>query len=165
MSMSMRRAFLIDFAFLLNMLVLGGITALAAGPERPQRNDPSRRDKPPSHRGGPAIVPRMQGTPAFTVEDVKLYYQSHSFSAGPTVLGEPPTIESIRFMTSLEAEELLRTFIGLPDSAMVCVVKFLGPFYPTHVSVPPGQALPRTVDRGLEVFDAQTGNRLLWGFF
>jgi hypothetical protein len=164
MPMRIRCVFFEGLAFLLIMLVVGGITAFATGPKRPQSNDPSRHNKPSSPQGAPAIIPRIHGTPAFTVEDVRLYYQSHPFSAGPTVSGVPPTIESTRFMTSHEAEVLLQVFIGRPDSAMVCVVEVLGPFYPTYVSVPPGQALPKTVDRGVAVFDAQTGNLLLWGF-
>ena len=54
-------------------------------------------------------------------------------------------------------------YISRPDSALVCYVELRGPFFPTHVSVPPGQALPETVDGGIEVFDAQTGNLLVWG--
>jgi hypothetical protein len=54
-------------------------------------------------------------------------------------------------------------FVGIPDSGMVCYVELYGPFYTTMISVPPGQTLPPTIDKGVEVFDAQTGNLLLWG--
>jgi hypothetical protein len=56
----------------------------------------------------PAIIPRIEGIPAFTSEDVKLHYQSHfSFSTGPSVSCAPPTIESIKFITSGEAQVLM----------------------------------------------------------
>ena len=54
-------------------------------------------------------------------------------------------------------------YISRPDGALVCYVELHGPFLPTIVSVPPGQALPATFDRGIEVFDVQTGNLLVWG--
>ncbi len=129
------------------------------------------RDRPfPKHnklmpsRGVPAITPTRHGTPAFTAADVRRYYLIHSFSAGPTVSGAPPTIVSIRFITTKDAQALMGGEpIGLPDNAMVCYVELRGPFYPKYVSVPPGQTLPATFDAGVEVFDAQTGNLLLWG--
>src|SRR5579859_3935767 len=113
----------VDFAFLLSILVLGRITAFATVPRGPQSNHPSRCNQPSLSQGPPAITPSIHGTPAFTVENVRLYYQSHPFSAGPTVSGIPPTIKSVTFMTSHEFEVLRGTFIGLPDSAMVCVVE------------------------------------------
>lgn len=113
--------------------------------------------------GVPAIIPKNNGTPAFTAADVNLYYLNHSFSAGPTVSGAPPTVESVKFMTSGEARTLMKgEYIGIPDSAMVCYVVLRGPFYPMNVSVPPGQAPPAILDTGIEVFDAHTGNLLLW---
>ena len=123
----------------------------------------SQSSGPAPSRGAPAITPRIKGVPAFTAGDVGLYYQNHSFSAGPTVSGAPPTIVSVRFITSQEAQVLMGgESVGLPGNALVCYVELRGPFYPKLVSVPPGQELPTTVDTGIEVFDAQTGNILLW---
>lgn len=136
----------------------------SSGPSPSRGNGTPQNPQSSGSPGAPAIVPRTQGSPAFTADDVKIYYQSHSFSAGPTVSGAAPTITSIRFITSQQAQALMHgEFVGLPASAMVCYVALHGPFYPTLVSVPPGQTLPATVDNGFEVFDAHTGNLLLWG--
>jgi hypothetical protein len=146
----------------MRILITGGMKALATNGPIPPRFP---RNRTPSHvTGVPAITPRTQSTPAFTVEDVRAYYQTNPFHGGPTVSGTPPTIVSIKFITSQQARTLMGDeSVSRPDGALVCYVELLGPFFPTCVSVPPGQALPATVDGGVEVFDVQTGNLLVWG--
>jgi hypothetical protein len=54
---------------------------------------------------------------------------------------------------------------GLPDDAMVCYVELRGPFNPVMMSIPPGAGgQQKPVETGEEVFDAETGNLLEWGF-
>jgi hypothetical protein len=71
---------------------------------------------------------------------------------------------AVDYITSKEASQRLKdASIGLAASAMVYYVKWHGPFNPkTRISAPPGAILPASVSEGVEVFDAQTGNLLLW---
>jgi hypothetical protein len=103
--------------------------------------------------------------PAFTVEDMKAYLQSApSCAGGPTLSGQPPTIETLEFVGCKELTDRLNLFIGLPDDALVCYVVLRGPFRLTLMSYPPGavQGIPvsETVE---EIYDARTGDLLVWG--
>ncbi len=102
-------------------------------------------------------------SPSFTTSDVRAFLRIHPFVSGPPVKGATPTIVEIKFMTSKQASVLMRgESVGLPDTAIVCYVKFHGPFTQVNASVSPGaKPLPPT-DTGVEIFDGQTGNLLMW---
>lgn len=103
--------------------------------------------------------------PAFTVDDMRAYLQSAPrCDLGPTLSGEPPTVESIEFATSRDLRERLHTDIGLPDDALACFVVLRGPFHLTGISLAPGTVVhgTPTCDIVGEIYDARTG-RLLVG--
>ncbi|MEO6893196.1 MAG: hypothetical protein ABI324_29790 [Ktedonobacteraceae bacterium] len=97
------------------------------------------------------------------MSDVQTYVTSHTFPAGPTVHGAPPKIEAIQLMTSGEAASKTGEYTGLTDNASVYYVLVRGPFIPINVKLPPGSQPPGTVEEGWEIFDAHTGNILVWG--
>lgn len=115
--------------------------------------------------GIPAIQPTLpiSSSPRFTTADVKAYLSTHPFMSGPPVKGVTPTIVEIKFMTSKQASALMRgESVGLPDSSLVCYVKLHGPFTQSNASVPPGAKQLPSVEFGVEIFDGQTGNLLMW---
>ncbi len=102
--------------------------------------------------------------PAFTVEDMKVYLQSApSCSGGPTLSGQPPTIDTLEFVGCKELTDRLNLWIGLPDDTLVCYVVLRGPFWLTLMSYPPGavQGIPVSETVG-EIYDARTGALLVW---
>ena len=112
--------------------------------------------------GTPAITPRSSGTPAFSSSDVRQYVVTHQFSGGPTVAQSSPSIVELEFISSKQAKQQLDgTSPGLPDNALVCFVVMKGPFLLTADSQPSRLHVP-TVNTGIEVFDAHTGNQLVW---
>lgn len=164
-------------SLLVVVLLIGGIAALVlatngagetttqapttAGP--PGTSGTQSTAASASQPGEPAITPTQKGVPAFTVADVRQYLATHAFPGGPTVSGAPSTIVQIVFITSKQASELMQgESIGLPDKALVCYVELHGPFLLTKAHTPPGQPTP-VAPNGELVFDAQTGNLLLWG--
>lgn len=117
----------------------------------------------PSWRSALKLTPGK--VPAFTADDMRSYLQSAPLSAGgPTLWGDPPTIETLEFMGCKELTDRLSLFIGLPDDALVCYVVLRGPFWMTNVSYPPGShhgvGVSQTVQ---EIYDAGAGQLLVWG--
>ncbi|HVB21049.1 MAG TPA: hypothetical protein VNG51_03775 [Ktedonobacteraceae bacterium] len=118
--------------------------------------------------GMPAIRPHpvssSPGTPSFTVDDVKAYIPTATEPRLVPVLGAHLTIEQVLFVLSKEATQLMRgESPGLPDDALVCFVLLKGPFY-VKVGYAPGTlANPAATAPAIaEVFDAHTGNILVW---
>jgi len=111
--------------------------------------------------GVPAITPRNDCTPSFTVQDVLDYESAHPFA---TMRSEPvgkPTITKIWFITSAEASgQMAGESIGLSDDAVVCYVEFHGTF---RSYGPPGSKPVEHTGTGVQVFDAHTGNLLVEG--
>lgn len=123
----------------------------------------------PQSVGMPAIVVKntakqiAPNTSRISETDVKNYVTSHPFQGGSAVPGTTPKIVAINYMTSKEASQLLNNeSIGLADTAMVYYVKWQGPFKPNTSVAPPKAIFPTSVSSGVEIFDAQTGNLLLW---
>lgn len=110
--------------------------------------------------GRPALKLNPGQVPTFTVDDMKAYLQGASeCSLGPTLSGEPPTVESVEFASIKELRERLHVYIGPSDDAPVCLVVLRGPFHLTQISLAPG-----TVVYGIpwcnivgEIYDAITG--------
>jgi hypothetical protein len=114
-----------------------------------------------------AIMPHSNTVPAFTAEDVKRYFQTHTFPGGPTTQGQPIRVDTVQFLRAGDARSrfLQGENLGVPDTELVCYVVLDGPFTLTNVELPPGtkSAQVPVVQKGVEVFDARTGNMLLWG--
>lgn len=137
---------------------------------------------PPVHRafqvsqsyvvGNPAIQPHLSQNgvePAFTQDDVITFFQKYGFYAGPVVPGAHLKILTIQFVTASKASQLMvGESVGRPDNALVCYVKVEGPFFLTniHGGPPrPNSKVPTTAKYGDAVFDAHTGNLLVWGVY
>ena len=120
--------------------------------------------------GLPAIHPSLAAasslatpTARFTIADVQAYLQNHPFVGGHIVKGATARIVTTQFMTSSQASALMYgAETGLPTTATVCYAKIQGPFTQESAPIAPGaQQLP-TVAYAIEIFDAQTGNLLMW---
>ncbi len=118
----------------------------------------------PFDEGSPLEL-TSNGVPAFTLEDMREYLQSTpSCALGPTVTGQPPTIETVEFVRCRELTDRLHLYFGLADDALVCYVVLRGPFYPAGVSYAAGsQHVAGVCNRAQEIYDAQTGRLLLIG--
>jgi hypothetical protein len=103
--------------------------------------------------------------PAFTADDMRSYLQSAPVCAGgPTLSGDPPTIETLEFVGCKELTDRLNLYIGLPDDALVCYVVLRGPFHLRRISYPPGSLHGVPVSQTVEeIYDAGTGRLLVWG--
>ena len=116
--------------------------------------------------GRPALKLHPGQVPTFTADDMKAYLQgAPECSLGPTLSGEPPTVESVEFANVKELRERLRVWISPDDNALVCVVVLRGPFHLTKISFPPGKVvygIPWCNIVG-EIYDAVTGNILCMG--
>ncbi len=114
---------------------------------------------PPS-AGVPAITHAGGGPP--TSADVKAFVTKHGFPGGKTVSGGAPTVLQITLMSAKQAKALLKgESTDRPDTAMVFYVQLQGPFV-LSMPTPPG-IKPITVQKGEELFDATTGNLILFG--
>lgn len=121
--------------------------------------------------GTPAIQPHLSQNgsgPAFTQEDVAAYLNKYGFL--PVVAGAHLTILTIQFVTARQASQLMvGESVGRPDGALVCYVKVEGPFLLINIHGPPprpnAKAPPTTAKYGDTVFDAHTGNLLVWGVY
>jgi NarL family two-component system response regulator LiaR len=113
----------------------------------------------------PALKLNPGQVPAFTVEDMRAYLQgAPSCALGPTLSGEPPTVESVEFVSCKELRDRLHVHIGWDDDALVCFVVLRGPFNPTMMSRPPGSRPgSRYCERVGEIYDASTGRLLVTG--
>lgn len=108
--------------------------------------------------GLPAITPRNDCTPSFTVQDVTTFERAHPAGNNRMTPIGTPKLTKVLFITSAEASKRLgNTSIGLPDDALVCVVELYGPY---RVYPPMGPVSEHTGTM-YEVFDAHTGNLLL----
>lgn len=110
----------------------------------------------------------INGTPAFTLADVRQALQTHSFRGGPILSGEQPVIETVAFMTMKELAAHLAALTGhvvtpgAYPNRLVSYAQLRGPFFMAAQSVPAGGQIP-TAARGFEVFDAHTGQLFEWG--
>jgi hypothetical protein len=105
-------------------------------------------------------------TPAFTRNDVIAYFNAHGFYAGPLVPGAHLKILMIQFVTAKQASNLMKgESVGRPDDYLVCYVRVQGPFLLKDISAPPNAKTSPTAKIGDAVFDAHTGNLLVWGTY
>jgi hypothetical protein len=78
---------------------------------------------------------------------------------GSSVIGSGRII-NLEAFSNLLGGEYVSPFESLP----VYVVVLSGPFFMENILVPTGTKIP-TANQVVEVFDAQTGNALLWGIY
>jgi hypothetical protein len=120
--------------------------------------------------GNPAIqthAPATSSGPAFTQNDVVAFFNKYGFFAGPVVAGSHLRVLTIQFVTARQASQLMQgESVGRPDDALVCYVKVEGPFLLTNLHGGPANVkTPTTARYGDAVFDAHTGNILVWGVY
>ncbi len=119
--------------------------------------------------GAPAIQPHASQNapagPAFTQADVIAYLDKYGFL--PLAPGAHLQILTIQFVPAKQASQLMDgESVGRPDDYLVCYVKVQGPFLLTGIPVPPeAKKVPTTARYGDEVFDAHTGNLIVWGVY
>ena len=115
-----------------------------------------------SNDGAPAI-PAHQDNTLITVPEVENYGLTHPCAVGPTVSGNTPGIIVIQLMTSRNASNVMHgEYVGLPDDALVYYVLLKGPFIPVGIITVTSVRIS-SVDLIEEVFDAYSGNELVWG--
>lgn len=116
----------------------------------------------------PHASPNASG-PAFSAADVAAFLNKYGFYAGPLVKGAHLKILTIQFVTAAQASKLMYgESVGRPDNYLVCYVKVQGPFLLTYVHDGPnlpGIKTMTTAKIGDAVFDAHTGNILVWGIY
>ncbi len=114
--------------------------------------------------GVPAISPTLPGKiPAYTTEDVRRYISSHALPAGLTVSGKQPAITKIEFISAHQANLLLQgKSIERPDTALVCYVELNGLFFKNSGSSSGATPPSATNSTAIEIFDAKTGNMLMY---
>jgi hypothetical protein len=160
------------FLAILILVVCGAVIALSY--TAPQVAATSTMDTQPTQTsisqssngpGRPAIKPSLPifATVRITSADVNSYLQTHPFVGGPLMKGANSPIVSLQFVTSKQASTLMNGEpTGLADTAMVCYVKLQGPFSPSAASLPPQAQKFSSATYAVEIFDAQTGNLLMW---
>src|SRR5690349_22113054 len=113
----------------------------------------------------PPLKLTSKWTPSFTADDMRAYLQgAPECSLGPTLSEQPPTIESVEFVTCKELTDRIKVYIGPDDDALVCYVVLRGPFLLALMSLPPGaNPGPHFSERVLEIYDASTGTLLVSG--
>ena len=147
-------------------LMLGWLTALSVGDAQETRGGPSDQGirnvpqplPPTPPLGSPAIRTTIAGTPAFTLEDAKQYVATHPL---PMAAGRDakPVITRAEFVTSQTVSERLNGITtGFPPNHLLCYVELQGPF---TFSGPRGAKV--TYNRGVLIFDANTGNLVIGG--
>jgi hypothetical protein len=164
--MRLRRLPILAVIALLAITLIGALFAVFSS-----ANATSFNSQPPLNHpqilyndGMSAIPPRTNGA-LLSTADVQNYVLTHPFRGGPTVSHQQPKIVKLQLMTSGQASNILGGEYVLPSaSSQVYLVVLSGPFFMENAHLPAGSKIP-TANQGVEVFDAQTGNMLLWGIY
>ncbi len=133
----------------------------ACAPPTTIRTSQAKHPAPGDYPGVPAIKPSMPGrVPAFTAADVCAYIHSHHFAGNL----DDSKITSIQFIPSSQAVALMKGEpTGVADTEIVCYVEFANINVTLNdVSRPYGAQAP-VIHTGQIVYNAATGNELVWG--
>jgi hypothetical protein len=164
--MHLRRLPILAVIALLALTLIGAVFAAFSSANATTSNPPPPLNHPQImyNDGSSAIPPNTNGT-LLSVTDVQHYVLTQPFPGGPTVSHQQPNIVKLQLMTSGQASNLLGgEYVSPSESLQVYFVVLSGPFFLENISVPTGTKIP-TVNQVVEVFDAQTGNLLLWGIY
>ena len=160
-----RKPVIIAVSILFILTIVGGILLNFAGVGAASANLPPPHQNHPyiNFNDGASAIPAHKGNTLLSVADVQQYVLTHPSSIGPTVSGGVPKIVVIQLMTSRNASRVMGgEDVGVPDDALVYYVLLKGPFIPEFILAITSVRIS-SVDRMEEVFDAYTGNQLLWG--
>ncbi len=142
----------------LAIVVAGGLGVTESRAQQPPQQPPIHAlpplNLPPTApAGSPAIKPRTDAIPAFSLDDAKKYVTTHPLPFGAVRDGKP-TVTRTEFLSSQQVSALLRgVTTGFTANHLLCYVELQGPFTFTG---PRGATA--TYNRGVLIFDAQTGN-------
>ena len=156
---------------MLSLVVIGALVIFAApralqalhfgGPDIREAKQVICPGPPASALGIPAITPRNDCTPSFTVQDVLDYENTHPFAAMRVEAVGKPTITKVWFITSgVASQQMSGESTGRSDDALVCYVELHGAF--RTGSAPGGEPTEHT-GIAVQIFDAHTGNLLVDG--
>jgi hypothetical protein len=110
---------------------------------------------------GDRAISSQQGVsgsgPSFTAADAAQFATTHRM--WHNLSNTPAHVIQVQFLTSQQLSQLLGgESTGLPDNTLVCYVELQGTF---TFQTPSGATV--TYSKGVEVFDAHTGNLLIAG--
>ena len=150
---------LLSLALLLAGCQLGGGQTVSTNPPPPPVPSlpPLSAITPnaPAPQGDPAIRPHLSAVPAFTTQDMTRYVTSHPLPGNSGT----PTITRNVFLPSQDVAARIGVPIGRAAAALVGYVELQGSFaFPNLLG-----GAPVTYSAAFEVFDAQTGNLLVYG--
>ena len=133
----------------------------ACAPPTTIRTSQAKHPAPGDYPGVPAIKPSMPGrVPAFTTADVCAYIHAHNFAPGI----DDSKITRILFIPSSEAFTLMKgEQTGIADNEMVCDVEFANINITLNDVPRPSGAPAPVIYTGQIVYNAATGNILVWG--
>ena len=164
--MHLRRLPIFTVIALLALTLVGALFAAFSSANATTSNPPPPLNHPKiiNNDGSSAIPPGTIGT-LLSVTEVQHYVLTQPFPGGPTVSHQQPKIVKLQLMTSGQASNLLGgEYVSPSASLQVYFVVLSGPFFMENILVPIGTKIP-TANQVVEVFDAQTGNSLLWGIY
>jgi hypothetical protein len=136
----------------------GGGTITVRPGTPPPFQTPSAPGAPDVGHGIPAINPTGAGVPAFTADDMSKYALNNPLP-GLVGQGGSPSVSRDEFLTSEVLALLLNTPTNQPDGTLLGYVELKGDF--SFPGADPDH--PLRFPYAYEVFDAKTGNLLLWG--
>jgi hypothetical protein len=164
--MHLRRLLILATIVLFALTLFGALFAAFSSANATTSNPPPPLNHPKIiyNDGMSAIPPRTNGT-LLSATDVQHYILTQPFRGGPTVSHQQPKIVKLQLITSGQASNLLGgEYVSPSESLQVYFVVLSGPFFMENIHVPIGTKIP-TANQVVEVFDAQTGNLLLWGIY
>ncbi|MGH2494833.1 MAG: hypothetical protein ACRDIV_09020 [Ktedonobacteraceae bacterium] len=160
-----RKPVIIIASILFIVIIVGGILLNFANASTAGINlSPPHQNHPYiNFSDGASAISAHKDNTLLSLADVKNYVLTHPSPIGPTVSDGPVKIVAIQLMTSHNASKVMHEeYVGLPDDAPVYYVLLKGPFIPVDIITVTGMHIS-SVDFMEEVFDAYTGNQLLWG--
>ena len=136
----------------------GPVAVVCPGPPYGTVSQGPLQGRPYRPTGLPTIHPRTDCTPSFTQQDVRDYLAAHDvlISVDTQVVGRP-TVTRVIFLTIGELGHAAQYSAGVGENfqldMLVCYVELSGTF----------NTPPTSINAAYVIFDAHTGNELVWG--